>query len=280
MNKTLVFQSDFGLVDGAVAAMYGVALSVDESLRLYDLTHEVRPYDTWEASYRLYQTIEYWPVGTVFVSVVDPGVGSDRRSVAVRTKRGHYIVTPDNGSLTHIKLYAGIDEIRQIDESEYMLAGGRTSYTFHGRDLYANAGAKLASGQIQFEAIGPLLPLDSVMLLPIGAVETTGSSVRGSIDTLDMRFGSLWTNISVEEFAALGIEYGQFVEVIIRHEHYLAYSNRIRYARSFADVCVSEQLLYVNSLMRMALAINQGNFAKAYSIGTGRQWTIELKKAD
>ena len=280
MEKTLVFQSDFGLVDGAVAAMHGVALSVDESLRLFSLTHDIQPYDTWEASYRLYQTMEYWPVGTVFVSVVDPGVGSERRSVAVRTKRGHYIVTPDNGSLTHIKLYVGIDEMRQIDESQHMLAHGCVSYTFHGRDLYANAGAKLASGEIEFEDIGPLLPVDSVMLLPVGTVEITDKSVKGSIDTLDMRFGSLWTNITAEDFASLDIEYGQFVEVIICHEHYLAYSNRVRYGRSFADVYVSEQLLYVNSLMRMAVAINQGNFAKAYSIGTGRQWSIELKKVD
>ena len=98
----LVFQTDFGLVDGAVSAMYGVAYSVNPELKMHDLTHEITPYSVWEASYRLIQTVAYWPNNTVFVSVVDPGVGSDRKSVVVKTASGKYIVTPDNGTLTHI----------------------------------------------------------------------------------------------------------------------------------------------------------------------------------
>lgn len=280
MERTLVFQSDFGLVDGAVSAMYGVALSVDENLRLFDLTHDINPYDTWEASYRLYQTVQFWPQKTVFVSVVDPGVGSHRKSVVARTKQGHYIVTPDNGTLTHMKLYVGITEVREIDESLHLLKGAEGSHTFHGRDLYSNTGAKLAAGIISFEDVGPTLLVDDIVELPVGKVEITENSVKGSIDTLDMRFGSLWTNITADDFAKLGVEYSQQVEVAIRHEHFLVYNNRIRFGKSFADVYVSEQLLYVNSLFCMAIAINQGNFAKAYSIGTGRQWSIELKKVD
>src|SRR5699024_228363 len=102
MNKHLVLQTDFGLGDGAVSAMYGVALSVNPELKIFDLTHEITPYNIWEGSYRLYQTISYWPKNTVFVSVVDPGVGTDRLSVVVRTKDHKYIVTPNNGTLTHI----------------------------------------------------------------------------------------------------------------------------------------------------------------------------------
>ena len=103
MNKLLVFQSDFGLVDGAVSAMHGVANTVDDNIKIQDLTHDIPPYSIWDASYRLFQTIEYWPKGTVFVSVVDPGVGSSRRSVVAEIVGGQYIVTPDNGTLTHIK---------------------------------------------------------------------------------------------------------------------------------------------------------------------------------
>jgi len=148
MKKPLVFQSDFGYVDGAVSAMYGVAYGVDPTLLISNLTHEITPYDIWEASYRLIQTVSYWPEGTVFVSVVDPGVGSTRRSVAVRTETGQYIITPDNGTLTHIKRMLGIAEARIIDETTNRLAGSGESYTFHGRDIYAYTGARLASGTI------------------------------------------------------------------------------------------------------------------------------------
>lgn len=278
MEKTLVFQSDFGLVDGAVAAMYGVALGVDETLRLFDLTHEIIPYDIWEASYRLFQTVQYWPKGTVFVSVVDPGVGSDRKSVVAKTKLGHYVVTPDNGTLTHLKLYVGIESVRRIDEGQHMRGDSGGSYTFHGRDLYANTGAKLAAGKINFEEVGELLDEAAISELTVGIVQADEHSIMGCIDTLDVRFGSLWTNITREDFLKLGVEYGSQVEVAIRNGHTLVYNNRVTYGKSFADVYVGEQILYVNSLFRMALAINQGNFARAYSVGTGLQWSIQLKK--
>src|ERR1700750_1417525 len=113
-NKLLVFQSDFGLKDGAVSAMKGVAMGVDTGLKLFDLTHEIPAYNIWEAAYRLEQTVPYWPAGTVFVSVVDPGVGTDRKSVVLKTKTGQYIVTPDNGTLTLIAGSQGIAEVRQI----------------------------------------------------------------------------------------------------------------------------------------------------------------------
>ena len=134
MNKHLVLQSDFGLVDGAVAAMYGVALDVSPSLKVYDLTHEIPPYDIFAASYRLIQTLQYWPKGTVFVSVVDPGVGSNRKSVVAKTSSGHYVVTPDNGTLTHVKRLIGIEEVREIEEAVHRRKNTEHSYTFHGRD--------------------------------------------------------------------------------------------------------------------------------------------------
>src|ERR1700750_2213984 len=112
-NKIVVFQSDFGVKDGAVSAMKGVAMGVSTDLKLYDLTHEIPAFNIWEASYRLEQTVRYWPAGTVFVSVVDPGVGTTRKSVVLKTKSGHYIVTPNNGTLTLIAASLGIAELRQ-----------------------------------------------------------------------------------------------------------------------------------------------------------------------
>ncbi|HZK25997.1 MAG TPA: S-adenosyl-l-methionine hydroxide adenosyltransferase family protein [Thermoclostridium sp.] len=278
MSNILVFQSDFGLSDGAVAAMYGVAHDVDMNLKLYDITHDITPYNTWEASYRLFQAIEFWPEGTVFVSVVDPGVGTDRKSVVALTNKGHYIVTPDNGTLTHLKRYIGMKEMREIEESKHRRSDSQNSYTFHGRDIYAYTGAKLASGQIAFEGVGDELSIDDIVELELSSVITTDKSIKGSIDILDIRFGSLWTNIERDDFLKLGIEYGDWIEVLIKNGSTLAYNNRVTYGKSFADVYVSEPVIYVNSLYRMALAINQGNFAKAYSIGTGRHWTIEFRK--
>lgn len=275
-KKLLVMQSDFGLADGAVAAMYGVAHEVDLDLKIYNLTHDIEPYHIWEASYRLFQSVEYWPTGTVFVSVVDPGVGTRRKSVVALTSQGHYVVTPDNGTLCHLKKYVGITEIREIEESKHRRQNTEYSHTFHGRDVYAYTGAKLASGQIDFAEVGEQLSVEQILELELGKVLKTDTSVKGSIDILDIRFGSLWTNITRQDFLALGFQYGDRVEIVIRQGNRLIYNNRIAYGKSFADVYVSEPVIYVNSLYRMAVAINQGNFAKAYNIGTGINWTIEF----
>ncbi len=278
MNKLLVFQSDFGLVDGAVAAMVGVSHEIDMDLKIHHLTHDITPYSLWEASYRLFQTIQFWPKGTVFVSVVDPGVGSTRKAVVVETLDGHYIVTPDNGTLTHIKNFVGIKSLRQIDEKRHRRIDTEFSHTFHGRDVFAYTGAKLAASKIRFEEVGPELSLDEIVEVELGQVTKTEDSIIGNIDILDVRFGSLWTNIERDEFLSIGFENGEKVEVLIKNGSTIIYNNRITYGKSFADVHVSEQIIYVNSLFRMALAINQGNFARAYSIGTGIHWTIEFKK--
>ncbi len=280
MDKLLVFQSDFGLADGAVAAMYGVALEIDPALKLHNITHDITPYNIWEASYRLFQTVQYWPQNTVFVSVVDPGVGSSRKSVVAQTTAGHYIVTPDNGTLTHLKKYVGITAIREIEEAKHRRENTQHSFTFHGRDVYANTGAKLAAGVIPFKEVGGVLDVVDIIELPMGTITKTENSVKGSIDILDVQFGSLWTNITREDFLALGFQFGDRVEIAIHNGPTLIYNNRISYGKSFADVYVSEPIIYVNSLYRMAVAINQGNFAKAYGIGTGIHWTVEFKRVD
>lgn len=273
----LVFQTDFGLVDGAVSAMYGVAYCVNSELKIHDLTHDITPYNVWEASYRLIQTINYWPENTVFVSVVDPGVGSDRKSVVVKTNSGRYIVTPDNGTLTHVLRLEGIAAARQIDETVNRLPRSGESYTFHGRDVYAYTGARLASGIIDFEGVGPEIPVEELVSLPIVEPVREGNAVCGTIDVLDVRFGSLWTNIPRTMFLETGIHYGDRVSITIENDTRCVYRNIILYAKSFADVYVGEALAYVNSLDCVAVAINQGSFARAYNIGTGNSWRIRIE---
>ncbi|MCD7808208.1 MAG: S-adenosyl-l-methionine hydroxide adenosyltransferase family protein [Erysipelotrichaceae bacterium] len=276
--RPLILQTDFGTSDGAVSAMYGVAYSVDENLRIFDLTHDIQPYDIWEASYRLIQTVNYWKEGSVFVSVVDPGVGSDRKSVVVKTAGGQYIVTPDNGTLTHMKKVVGILEAREIDESVNRLPNSGESYTFHGRDIYAYTGARLASGVINFEGVGPSINVDDIVELKTIAPKKEEDMISGTIDVLDIRFGSLWTNIPRTFFKELDVQFGDYLEICIEHDHRVAYKNMMVYARSFADVSTGETLLYTNSLDHMAVAINQGSFAKAYNVGTGTSWKISIKK--
>lgn len=275
--KPLVFQTDFGLVDGAVSAMYGVAYSVVPDLKIHDLTHDITPFHIWEASYRLIQTINYWPEGTVFVSVVDPGVGSDRKSIVAKTNSGRYIVTPDNGTLTHVIRAEGIAAVREIDENVNRLPRSGESYTFHGRDVYAFTGARLAGGIIDFEGVGPELPVDSLLSLPIVEPYREDKAVWGTIDVLDVRFGSLWTNIPRRLFLETGVRYGDRVSVTIENDTRCVYRNIILFAKSFADVYVGEALVYVNSLDCVAVAINQGSFARAYNVGTGNSWRIRIE---
>lgn len=278
MSRHLVLQTDFGLCDGAVSAMYGVALSVDPNLKIFNLTHEIPQYNIWEGSYRLYQTITYWPDGTVFVSVVDPGVGTERLSVVAKTVDNQYIVTPDNGTLTHIVENIGIVAVREIDETINRLPNSGESYTFHGRDIYAYTGARLAAGVINFEEVGRELSVDEIIKLTNPEPTVSEGIISGNIDILDVRFGNLWTNISRELFIQSDVKYGDLLEVTIETNDRLVYKNAMTYGRSFADSRLGEPLIYVNSVDKLGVAINQGSFAQAYHIGTGINWKITIRK--
>ncbi|MBM6615239.1 S-adenosyl-l-methionine hydroxide adenosyltransferase family protein [Desemzia sp. RIT804] len=278
MGNYLVLQTDFGLGDGAVSAMYGVAHTVSREIVVEDLTHDIPPYDIWSASYRLLQTVAYWPEGTVFVSVVDPGVGSARRSVAAKTSSGHFVITPDNGTLTHLHNNLGIEEVRQIDEVKSRLPHSEDSHTFHGRDVYAYNGARLASGEILFEELGAVVSLESIVQLETVPITIENDVVKGGIDILDIRFGSLWTNIPLEVVKKVGLEPNDLVQVTIYHKTTKVYQNTVTFVRSFAEVSIGQPLVYVNSLLNIGVAINQASFSKVYNIGIGKNWKIDLKK--
>lgn len=278
-RKCVVFLSDFGTVDGAVSAMHAVADAVDESIRLEDLSHEIPQFNIWEASYRLIQALTYWKKGTVFVCVVDPGVGSDRRSVVALTKSGHYIVTPDNGTLTHVAHEIGILELREIEEAENRLKDSQASYTFHGRDVFAYTAARIASGIIDMEGVGRELAAESVVKLDLEPARIQTGRITGNIDVLDVRYGSLWTNIPKRLLDEYGIEYGDEVRISISHWDCIVFGSKLRFCKNFAEVAMGKPLLYVNSLLNLGIALNQGDFAKEYHIETGEGWRIEVEKA-
>ena len=276
-NKIVVFQSDFGLKDGAVSAMKGVAMGVSADLKLFDLTHEIPAYNIWEAAYRLEQTVAYWPAGTVFVSVVDPGVGTARKSVVLKTNTGHFIVTPDNGTLTLIAESLGIAAIREIDEAVNRRKGSEKSYTFHGRDVYAYTAARLASGTIAFENVGNELPKEVVKIRFQKAV-LERTKIKGTISILDVQYGNVWTNITAELLGKLNIKLGDKIRVIIYKNNIQKYGAFLPFTETFGVVAKGYPLAYLNSLLQLSFALNQGNFSNIKKIHSGNDWTVEVSK--
>jgi S-adenosylmethionine hydrolase len=277
-NGIVVFQTDFGTKDGAVSAMKGVASAVDPSLKLYDLTHDIPAYNIWEAAYRLDQTVAYWPAGTVFVSVVDPGVGTERKSVVVKTKSGHYIVTPDNGTLTLIALSLGIDSILEIDEVSNRRKNSAASYTFHGRDVYAYTAARLASQKISYNQVGKI-STDPITSLPFQKVALVDNQLKGTIDILDIQYGNIWTNIDQaywKKFNALAHSKNE-IQVQIFKGKELVYTGSMPFENTFGGVELGKPLAYLNSLMNLSFALNQGSFSEKYHVYAGSDWTVAVQ---
>lgn len=279
-NGIVVFQTDFGTKDGAVSAMKGVANSVDANLKLYDLTHDIPAYNIWEAAYRLDQTVTYWPTGTVFVSVVDPGVGTQRKSVVVKTKSGHYIVTPDNGTLTLIANSLGIDSVREIDEAINRRKNSGASYTFHGRDVYAYTAARLAAHKINYNQVGKI-STSPITTLSFQKAQLVGQQLKGTIAILDIQYGNIWTNIDQENWNKLnGIAHAKNeLQVQIFHDKKLIYTGNMPFENTFGGVAVGKPLAYLNSLMNLSFALNQGNFSEKYHVQTGSGWTVVVNWA-
>lgn len=276
-QSALVFQSDFGTRDAAVASMKGVAVGVSAELRIYDVTHEIPVFNIWEAALRLEQTAEYWPRGTVFVSVVDPGVGTVRRSVVLKTRSGHYFVTPDNGTLTFVAKRLGIEAVREIDEAVNRLQNSETSYTFHGRDVFAYTGARLAAGVISYEEVGRELPR-RVVTIPYQEPEYADGVLRGNIPILDVQYGNVWTNIDRSTFQKLQLKIGEKARIRISKGQNAVLDSVIPYFATFGDAELGEAMVYLNSLNNVALAINQGSFAEVFKIESGPEWNIQITR--
>jgi len=275
--KSVVFQTDFGLKDGAVSAMKGVAMGVNPSLRLFDLTHEIPAYNIWEAAYRLEQTAPYWPKGTVFVSVVDPGVGTERKSVVLKTKSGHYFVGPDNGSFTLIAESLGIQEIHEINEAINRRKNSQSSYTFHGRDVYAYTAARLAVGIITLSHVGKRLS-NEVIKIPYQKAVLEGNAIVGNIPILDVQYGNIWTNISTDLFKKLNVVAGQKVKVTVWENNKQIFQGEMPFANTFGEVTEGQNMSYLNSLMNFSFAINMGNFSTKYGVKSGPNWKVKIEK--
>lgn len=272
----LVLLTDFGTQDGAVSEMKGVAYGVSPELLISDLSHE-NP-SIFDGAYRLYQTEQFWPAGTVFVGVVDPGVGTQRLSIVLKTRTGHYFVGPNNGLLSLVAERDGIEGLRQIDESVNRRPGSEESHTFHGRDVYGYTGARLAAGIITFEQVGPPLPPQTLIMLDYRKPQRVEQKISGMIPILDVQFGNVWSNIPKALFDELHVAPGTPLHVRIYHQDKLVNETIAPYQRTFGEVAVGKPLVYVNSLLNIAVALNQRSYAAVHKIESGPGWSIEIAK--
>ncbi len=255
----IVFMTDFGTDNDAVPICKGVMLSIDPDVRIIDLTHQVTPYSILEGARFLYGTTPYYPAGTIFEVVVDPTVGSSRKAVVVKSKRGQYFVLPDNGLMTMVQDRDGLEGAREITNPEWMI-GEKLSSTFHGRDIFSPAAAHLARGDDWTEA-GPEVPVEKLVRLDIPRASSDAKGIHGTIVAIDRPFGSLISNIEGEDFLKLGYAHGDQVHVTLGGKPVV-----LPFMKTFSDVAVGKPLLYIDSRGHVAVAINQGNYSATYGV--------------
>ena len=256
---TIVFMTDFGIVDDSVVICKGVMYSIAPAVRIVDLTQQVTPFSILDGARFLYGTSPYYPAGTVFVAVVDPGVGSTRKAVVVKSKRGQYFVLPDNGLMTLVQDRDGLEGAREITNRDWMI-GAALSSTFHGRDIFSPVGAHLAQGG-DWTGVGPELDISKLVRLDIAPAKLDERGLSADVIATDGPYGNLVTNISGEDFLKLGYARGQKVHVTIGKNEM-----DIPFVRTFSDVPLNQPLLYIDSRGHLALAVNQGSFAAIYGI--------------
>jgi S-adenosyl-L-methionine hydrolase (adenosine-forming) len=266
---TVVFMTDFGLVDDSVALCKGVMYSITPNLRIVDLTHQVNAFSIRDGARFLFGATPYFPAGTVFVVVVDPGVGSSRKPVVVKSKRGEFFVLPDNGLMTMVEDRDGIEAIREITNPDWMV-GARISSTFHGRDIFSPVGAHIARGD-DWTQVGPAVK--ELVRLDLKPVTFDDKGLTGEVIALDGPFGNLITNINADDFLKLGYQRGDKLKVSIAGREV-----EMPFVRTFSDVPLKQPLLFLDSRGRASFAVNQASFAAVYGIDPPQPVFIPRKK--
>jgi S-adenosylmethionine hydrolase len=267
---TIVFMTDFGTVDDSVPICKGVMYSLLPDLRIVDLTHQVTPFSILDGARFLFGATPYYPAGTVFVVVVDPGVGSTRKAVVIKSKRGQYFVLPDNGLITLVADRDGLEAAREIANPSWMI-GKALSSTFHGRDIFSPAGAHIARGD-DWNDVGPSLDLKALVRLDLQTPSIDESGLHGEVIATDGPFGNLVTNVDAEEFLKLGYQRGDIVPLTLGGK-----TLDLKFAKTFSDVPVKAPLIYIDSRGRFALAVNQASFADIYGVKPPVKFTVPRK---
>ena len=268
--RTIGFMTDFDVKDDAVGICKAVMEGIAPGAMIIDITHQVTPFDIAEAARFLAGSAPYFRNDAVFVVVVDPGVGSARKAIIAKSKKGQFFVLPDNGVLTLVQDSDGIEAAREITNPEWMI-GSKLSSTFHGRDIFSPAGAHLARGDDWTQA-GPELDVAKLVRLKIETATVNSSGLHGRVIGTDGPFGNLVLNVPADTFAQLGYRTGDTVPVILNGQQY-----SFPFVKTFSEVPVSKPLFYIDSRGRLSLGINQGNFSQTYKVDAGAELTIPKK---
>jgi S-adenosylmethionine hydrolase len=269
-RPTIVFMTDFGTANDAVALCKAVMLGIAPDTRIMDITHQVTPFSIAEGARFLEAVTEYYPTGTVFVSVIDPGVGTSRKAVIVKSKKGQYFVLPDNGLVTPVIDRDGLDHAHEITNTNWMIQGAVSS-TFHGRDIFSPAGAHLAMGW-DYTLAGP--EVAQLVRLTVKSANISGKGVAGDVIGLDDPFGSLITDVTGEQIKTLGYTFGDKITFQLNKK-----TLTLPFGRTFMDVTVGDSLLYIDSRGRLGVAMNQGNYSKKFNITPPAEIFIPRKGA-
>ena len=256
-RPTIVFMSDFGTANDAVAICRAVIFGIAPNARVTDITHQVTPFSIEEGARFLAGVTPYYPAGTVFLAVIDPGVGTSRKAVIVKSKKGQFFVLPDNGLITPVLERDGFDSGREITNTAWMLQSAVSS-TFHGRDIFSPAAAHLAAGW-DYTLAGP--EVSDLIRLRMKTSATTDKGIAGDVIGLDDPFGSLITDIPGDDFKQLGYSLGD--RIVVELDKKLV---ALPYVKTFMDVGVGDALLYIDSRSRVGIAINQGNYSRKFNI--------------
>ena len=278
-NGFVVFQSDFGLEECTVVQCAGVAYKLANRNKFFHLEHachEISIFNIHEASFRITQALYAWAENTTYVSVIDPTVGSERQSVVAITNDNKYIVTPNNGALSGISKTIGIKSLREIDNKHRRAPEG--SATFDGRDLYMPVGVLLATNQMTFEEVGKELPLDNIVMLPDNEVIVDEKGIHSNIAVLDKHFGSLWTDICIDDFLKI-FKFNTEIKVKITKGNKHLFNQSVPFGESFFSAKgIGEPIIYTTELRKVGIALFQGSFAKQYDVDSGNDYKISFQK--
>lgn len=266
-NGFVLFLSDFGTKDDSVSQCKGVILSINPETQVIDLTHDIPPFDTHFASFVLYDSAKVWPAGSVFVAVVDPGVGTSRNPILLETNSGHYFIGPDNGLFTMPAEKLGVKRIIRLDNKEYFRT--QVTSTFQGRDLFASVAGWVSRRGFDPAKLGVELSTMTRLQLVESVVEPT--AIIGQVMRVEEPYGNIWTNISEADVTKAGLTPGTSLYLELEGE-----DMELPYKSTFGDVAKGSPLIYINSRGYLSLAVNMGNFSEVYGITAGQPLRLFL----
>jgi S-adenosyl-L-methionine hydrolase (adenosine-forming) len=260
-NGFITIMTDFGLTDGFVGAMKGVIYSINPKAIITDITHDINPYNMLGASFIFNSAYKYFPKGTVHLVVVDPGVGSERRALAIETE-DYFFVTPDNGVLSSAIENEKVIKIIELSEPKYFRS--EVSNTFHGRDIFAPISANLSLG-VDIDFFGNRL--NDIVRIFSPEPQIAEDKMIGEIIYID-RFGNLITNISMELIRKLAND----KEIVIKVGNRTIY----KISNSYADVPIGKLLAIFNSFEKLEIALNSASASKILSLQKGDPVIIQI----